>query len=240
MQARNKQLGYMGGTKVYDKTILSEKVAESIRNTIIEKNMQPGDQLQNELDLTKELNISRSTLREAIKILASTNVVEVRRGRGTFVSENLGISKDPFGINFIEEKDLLSHFFEVRLLVEPQMAEFAAVRATEEEIKNIRIAYEKVKEAITKGENHTEADIEFHNQIAKSTHNPILQRVVPIINDGIIGGYAKTKDVPETAEMVLIQHKKIMNAIENREQDSARRNMREHILYGLEQSRKKI
>lgn len=224
---------------MYDKSILSERVAESIRQTIIQKNLQPGDKLQNEIDLTKELNIGRSTLREAIKILVSTNVLEVKRGKGTYVSDNPGVAKDPLGVNFIEEKDLLSHFFEVRLLVEPQMAEFAAVRATEEEIACIRNAYDKVKEAITKGENHTEADIEFHNQIAKSTHNPILQRIVPIINDGIIGGYAKTKDVPESAEIVLTQHKKIMHAIENRDQDSARRNMREHILYGLEQSRNK-
>lgn len=222
---------------MFDKSILSEKVAENIRQMIIQKNLQPGDKLQNEIELTKDLNVSRSTLREAIKILVSTNVLEVRRGRGTFVTDNPGMTKDPLGIDFIEEKDLLSHFFEVRLLVEPQMAEFAAIRATDEEINSIRAAYEKVKEAINNGENHTEADIEFHNQIAKSTHNPILQRIVPIINDGIIGGYTKTKDVPESAEIVLTQHRKIMHAIEMRDKDLARRNMREHILYGLEQSR---
>jgi len=224
---------------MFDKSILSEKVADNIRQMIIHKNLQPGDKLQNELELTKDLNVSRSTIREAIKILVSTNVLEVKRGRGTFVSENPGITKDPLGINFIEEKDLLGHFFEVRLLVEPHMAEFAAIRATDDEIKSIREAYERVKEAIDHGIDHTEADIEFHNQIAKSTHNPILQRIVPIINDVIIGGYAKTKDVPESEEIVLTHHRKIMHAIQAREKDSARRNMREHILYGLEQSRNK-
>lgn len=223
---------------MYEKSILSEKVAQNIRQMIIDKNLEPGDKLQNELDLTKDLNVSRSTVREAIKILVSTNVLQVRRGTGTFVSANPGISKDPFGITFIEEKDLLSHFFEVRLIVEPQMAEIAAIRGTEEEISLIRKAYEHVRNAITSGLDHTEADIEFHNQIAKSTHNPILQRIVPIINDGIIGGYAKTKDIPEAAGTVLIQHRNIMHAIERRDFEMAKKYMHEHILFGLEQSKK--
>lgn len=222
----------------YDKGNLSEKVAQNIRQMILDKDLQPGDKLPNELDLTKDLNVGRSTLREAIKILVSTSVLEVRRGTGTFVSDNPGQTKDPLGITFIEEKDLLSHFFEMRLIVEPQMAEIAALRATDEEIDLIRKAYEHVKEAITQGLNHTEADIEFHNQIARSTHNPILQRIVPIINDGIIGGYAKTKDIPETSETVLIQHKNIMHAIQRRNTEFARIYMLEHIQYGLEQSKK--
>ncbi len=223
---------------VYDKSNLSEKIAQNIRQTIIDKDLHPGDKLPNELDLTKELNVSRSTLREAIKILVSTSVLEVRRGTGTFVSENPGRTKDPLGITFIEDQDLLSHFFEMRLIVEPQMAEIAAIRGTDEEIELIRKAYEHVKAAITMGLNHTGADIEFHNQIAKSTHNPILQRIVPIINDGIIGGYTKTKDIPETSDTVLEQHKNIMHAIERRNPELAKKHMLDHIQYGLELSKK--
>lgn len=222
---------------MYDKSNLSEKVAQSIRQTIIDKDLHPGDKLPNELDLTKELNVGRSTLREAIKILVSTSVLEVRRGTGTFVTDNPGRTKDPLGITFIEEKDLLSHFFEMRLIVEPQMAEIAAIRSTDEEINLIRKAYEHVKTAITMGQDHTEADIEFHNQIAKSTHNPILQRIVPIINDGIVGGYAKTKDIPETSETVLEHHKNIMHAIQRHNPELAKKYMLEHIQYGLEQSK---
>lgn len=218
---------------MYDKSILSEKVANDIRQMIIEKNLQPGDKLPNEIVLSQDLNVSRSTVREAIKVLASTGVLEVRRGMGTFVTDNPGMTKDPLGITFMEDQDLISHFFEMRLIVEPQMAEIAANRATDEEINLIRRAYEHVKSAITSGVDHTTADIEFHNQIAKSTHNPILQRIVPIINDGIIGGYAKTKDIPEAAETVLEQHKNIMHAIERRNGEQAKGFMLEHITYGM-------
>ena len=225
---------------MFDKSILSERVAERIRQMILGTNLEPGDKLPNELQLSTDLNISRSTVREAIKILVSTNVLEVRRGTGTFVSENPGIAKDPLGITIMEEEDLLPHILEMRLIVEPQMAEIAAIRGTDEEIAKIREAYEHVKNAVMKGENHTPADIEFHNQIARSTHNPILQRVVPIINDGIIGGHAKTKDYPENAETIILQHKNIMHAIERRNPELARQYMTEHIQYGLDRCRRSI
>lgn len=224
---------------MYDKTILSEKVAASIRQMIIEENLEPGDKLPNELVMTKKFNVSRSTLREAVKMLRTNNVLEVIRGHGTYVGANPGISEDPLGTTFIEEQDLLKHFFEVRLVVEPQIVEFATIRGTEAEIDEIKAAYDEVKKDIELGKNHTEADIHFHNTIAASTHNPIIQRIVPIINDGIKGGYAKTKDIKESGEEVIAQHRRIMKAIISRNPEEAKNAMRDHILYGISQIQKK-
>ncbi len=95
---------------MYDKGILSQKVAEDIRQMILDKDLKPGDKLPNEIELTATINVSRSTIREAIKILVSTNVLEVKRGRGTFVTDNPGVSKDPLGVEFMEEENLLPHF----------------------------------------------------------------------------------------------------------------------------------
>lgn len=223
---------------MYDKGILSEKVADDIRKMILEKELEPGDKLPNEIEMTDILNVGRSTLREAIKILVSTNVLEVKRGRGTFVSKNPGVLKDPLGVTFMQETNLLIHFFEMRLIIEPQIAQLAAIRATEEDIKKIKKAYEQVKLDIKNNTDHTLSDIEFHNAIAKSTHNPIIDRIVPIINDGIKGGYAKTKDIPESGEVVLIHHKKIFEAIKDKNDIVAKDSMKEHILYGFEQTKK--
>lgn len=222
---------------MYDKRILSERVAEDIRQMILTRNLQPGDKLLNEIEMTHSLNVSRSTLREAIKTLVSQNILEVHRGRGTFVSNQVGVAKDPLGISFMEEEDLITYFFEVRLMIEPQMAEMAALRGNQEDHDKIYAAYEQVKRLIKASENHTEADIDFHNEIAQATHNPILQRIVPIINDGIVGGYKRTKDNPESAEVVLEQHRLIMTAIKERNSKKARKAMEAHILYGLNQSR---
>ncbi len=219
---------------IYDKVLLSEKVAEDIRTMIVEKNLAPGEKLPNELELSEWINVSRSTVREAIKILVSTNVLEVRRGRGTFVTDNPGVPNDPLGLHFMEEDNLLLHFFEMRLILEPQMIRLAVERGTEKDIEEIKIAYEEVCQKIKTGKNHTNADIRFHNSIAQATHNPIMNRIIPIINNGIKGGYATTKDNPETSEVVLGDHQKIMDALNERDGEKAYQAMKHHIQYGME------
>lgn len=222
---------------MYDKGILSQKVADDIKKMIIEKDYRPGDKLPNELEMSKIINVSRSTIREAIKILVSTSILEVRRGKGTFVSETPGLSSDPLGMDFVEEENLLEHFFEMRLIIEPQMVKLAILRGKDEDFEDIHMAYEAVEKALTSGENHSLADIEFHNLIAKASCNPIMERIIPVINNGIQGGYAKTKDQPESAEVVGQQHRKIMKAIENRDPDAAYLAMKEHIEYGYLRSK---
>lgn len=202
---------------------------------ILNKDLRPGDKLPNELVLTEQLNVSRSTVREAIKILRSQNVLEVRRGLGTFVSAMPGVKDDPFGVHFMDEGPLLKHFYEVRLVVEPPMAQMASLRATDDDLAEIRSAYEEVKKAIEAGIDHTEADIHFHNIIAASTHNPIMQRILPVINEGIKSGYEETKDVKESSAKVLEQHRRIMHALTERRSEDAMKAMAEHIEYGMSQ-----
>lgn len=83
------------------KQLLSEKIAENIGKSIVAGFYKIGDQMPNEMELSEELGISRATLREAIKILISQNVLEVRRGIGTFVSHTPGLSSDPLGLDYI-------------------------------------------------------------------------------------------------------------------------------------------
>lgn len=219
---------------MYDKGILSEKVADDIRTMILEENLIPGDKLPNEIEMTKIINVSRSTIREAIKILVSTNVLEVKRGRGTFVTDNPGVSKDPLGVHFMEEDNLLLHFFEMRLIIEPSVVELAVQRGDDDAIDLIEKAFEEVEVLLKSGENHTLADIKFHNAIAKASNNPIMERIIPVINNGIEGGYSKTKDNPEVSEVVLEQHAKIMKFIKARYAEAAKLAMEEHIMYGFD------
>lgn len=226
------------GGNMYDKGVLSEKVAEDIRKMIYDNNLNPGDKLPNEIEMSKIINVGRSTVREAIKILVSTSVLEVRRGCGTFVCDNPGVVKDPLGVTFMTEDDLLLHFFEMRLILEPQVVELAIERGTKDDFIKIEKAHLEVEELIRAGMNHADADIHFHNAIAYATHNPIMRRIIPIINDGIIGGYSKTKDNPELSGIVVKQHQKIMEALRNRESQLAHDAMKAHILWGYERCKK--
>ncbi len=95
---------------MYPKTLLSEKIAESIIDGIRREFYKPGDQMPNEIQLAEEFKVSRATLREAFKILISKNVLTVKRGIGTFVSEIPGFSYDALGLEFI---DLKAEFGEI-------------------------------------------------------------------------------------------------------------------------------
>ncbi|NDL66206.1 FadR/GntR family transcriptional regulator [Anaerotalea alkaliphila] len=220
---------------MYDKNLLSQKVAEDIRRMIKEKELKAGDKLPNELELTASLNVSRSTVREAIKILVSTNVLEVRRGKGTYVTSKPGLVKDPLGVSLMEKANLMQHLFESRLIMEPEIAALAAQRVTPQDREKLKKAYAKVSDDISQKLDHTVHDIAFHNEIAKSAHNPVIRRILPIINEGIRAGYAETKDLPESTEMVLKHHADILEAILEGNPDKAKEAMRSHIQYGLSQ-----
>ncbi len=220
---------------MFDKVLLSEKIANNIKALIIDQKLQPGEKLPNEIELANQLNVSRSTIREAIKTLVSKNVLEIHRGKGTYVCERPGIATDPLGVTFMNKKDLLIYLFETRLIIEPEMAALAAQRATEKNIKALEDAFHILQEQILEGKDHTKFDIKFHNIIAKSTQNPIIRRIVPIINDSIIEGYQETKDIPESGEKVLRHHRRVLDAILEKNEALARQYMREHIQSGMEQ-----
>lgn len=105
---------------------LAEQVADGIMNLIQETPYKAGDKLPTEKELCERTGAGRNTVREALKILASRNVLEIRQGAGTFVSEKQGIPDDPLGFSMVNDhvkltKDLL----QVRIMLEPQIAALA-------------------------------------------------------------------------------------------------------------------
>lgn len=216
-----------------NKILLSEKIAEDIRRLIIENTYKPGEKLPNETELTQQLHVSRSTIREAIKILISLNILEIRRGNGTFVCENPGITNDPLGIAFMNKKDLLYYHFETRLIIEPEITALAAQRATDENIKKLEEAAAKVEKDIIEDRDHSQNDIIFHNIISLSSHNPIIQRVGPIINESIIAGTLKSRSIPKSIGETIKHHNNILKAIKDKNPELARMRMKEHIQFGI-------
>ncbi|WZL72454.1 FadR/GntR family transcriptional regulator [Clostridiaceae bacterium 35-E11] len=218
---------------MFDKVLLSEKVAENIKHLIIEHELKPGNKLPNEIQLARILNVSRSTIREAIKILVSKNILEIQRGKGTYVCEKPGVVTDPLGVTFMNKKDLLLYLFETRLIIEPEIAALAAQRATKKNVEDLEKSFYKMKEDILEGRNHIEMDMDFHDIVAKSSQNPIIQRIVPMINGSIKEGYLQTKDIPQSEEKVMLYHEKVLEAIKKKNAVLAEKYMREHIENGM-------
>ena len=214
---------------------LSEQAAEDILNTItVKKKYLPGDKLPNENDLSAELKISRTTLREAIRILITHNILEIKRGKGTYVTsmQNLSgdLSLDDAMTAMIGLKDLM----EIRLIIEPEIAYYAAKRATDKEIEKI-LYYGKLNESkILNGEDRTEEEQLFHNSISKSTHNDFINRLMPIINQGIYKGVILSKEKCKINDDTLIDHRAIMDYLKKRDAEGARIAMKLHIIRAMD------
>lgn len=123
-----------------DEKNLPQKISEDIIDFILNQHLQPGDKLPNEAILSKQLDIGRSSLREAMKLLASRNIVTIKQGSGTYVASSPGIVDDPFGFTFISDKkklvqDLLEIRFYSNLLLllcqQPMLIRMTSAKSTD-------------------------------------------------------------------------------------------------------------
>lgn len=211
-----------------DKRPLPQIIADKIIDLIESKELLPGKKLPSEQELMKELNVGRGTIREAIKSLVSRNIVEIRRGVGTFVAKNTGVVEDPLGFSFIDnKKKLVKDSMDVRLLLEPSIARWAARNATDSEILEIIELSKKIEIAIINDQNYSDLDVEFHTKIANSSRNLVVENLIPILNTNIRSLIDVTHAVLK--EYTILSHKKIANAIKERDEEMAEQLMREHI-----------
>lgn len=225
------------GRKEMDKeSRLSDRIADSILSMItVEQRFLPGSKLPNENILSKELNVSRTTLREAIRILATGGILEIRRGRGTYVRADFEISQSRELTSLTSAKVKIRDLYEMRLIFEPEAAYYAAVRATEEEIKRILALGKEIEERIQQKRDRTEVEQSFHKSIAKATHNEFMNQLMPVIYEGINKGVRLSESYEEAVQATLIDHKILMDFLRERNGEGARNAMRIHILHAMEQ-----
>ena len=121
-----------------EKQTLGEKTAEKLLDMIHERGYTAGDKLPTEMELCQLLGAGRNTVREALRILVSRNIVTIRQGAGTFISEKNGIPDDPLGFAMMEDRRKLTRdLLQIRVMLEPPIAALAAQNADEEDIKKL-------------------------------------------------------------------------------------------------------
>lgn len=207
---------------------LAQATAEEIIEIIRESHLKPGDRLDNEYELAKKLEVGRSTVREAVKILESRNILTIRRGAGTFVSQKEGVSTDPLGISLMgKDEEVALELLEVRMILEPESAALAAVHASKEDIMKIRRQNRKVVAMIRQGLNHAEEDAKFHQLIAESTGNRIIAKLIPIIQHSVSLAIEMTNH--RLTETTITFHTQIIDAIERGDERGARSAMVAHM-----------
>ena len=217
-----------------EKQSLSQQTARRLYSLIAaEKKLSPGEKLPNELELAQEMGVSRATLREAIRDLVAQGVLEVRRGRGTFVSQRVDEIND-FGFSTLDQvKGQLRELFELRAVFEPEMAALACRRASAEELEDILAQGERVAAAIRAGEDRTQADRDFHAAIVRATHNEFMTRLLPIISQAVETAIGSGGHSGQLAEYTLQDHALLMEFFTKRDPEGARCAMAIHMRHAM-------
>lgn len=224
--------------------LLSEIVADKIKKMIIEGEIETGSQLPSEQELAERLNVSVRSVREAEKALVSCNILEIRRGIGTFATETPGFVDDPLGFEFMETDELYPDLVEIRLIMEPEVfvlaayrgsdAEFAAAKRVLDQISQVN---QQIKEASGSDEALLEQisalDMQFHCCIYQASHNQIAQRLLPLILKTIRKLYdsEKFKDFRRSSTFYS-RHQAMYDAVLNKDVIQIRELCRAHISSG--------
>lgn len=213
---------------------LPQEIAQRIKRLITSKYLNPGDILPSEAKLCAVFGIGRSTAREAIKILKAENMLEIRKGIGTFVVNKPGVMKDPLGVSLMNQERVLENLMETRLIIEPNIAFLAAQRATKENILKLEMIMKETEEINFSHKSHMDIDVAFHNTIAEATQNDIVFRILPIINESIAAGYQETFDLIGSFDKAIKFHREVFNCIKEGDAGKAKNAMRYHLLQSMD------
>lgn len=205
---------------------LPDMVVEQLGQRIVRGDFTRRGGLPTEPQLSAELGISRNVLREAIKVLASKGLLEVRPKTGTRVRTrdnwNL-LDPDVVGWFSLDGSDLRNahDFVEFRRIIEPQASYLAALRATDEDIARIRAAFEDLHACIGQPEKVPATDIIFHRSIYDASHNTVLRHLGSLIAPLMRNQVVITTELPGSFEKGLPLHRKVTEAIAKRDPKKA-------------------
>ena len=214
---------------------LSQRTADKLRNLILtEKKYKFGDKLPNENELSEELSVSRTTLREAFHILISEGLLNVQRGKGTFVVEQMERQADS-GIDLREisrKKVTLRDLYETRMIFEPEAAALACIRASDEEIANILELGETCQKYLKKnysGEQRVKSEIAFHGALIKASHNEFIGQFLPVLTATIENTFELDHNLHIIAEDAYEDHAMIMKYLEQRNSEAIKCAIKIHL-----------
>jgi GntR family transcriptional repressor for pyruvate dehydrogenase complex len=214
-------------------TVRRDKVYEGVARQIerlILKKLQPGDKLPSERDLAEMLAVSRSSIRDAIRSLELTGMVEPRQGAGTIVRE---ISSDslvnPLANARKRKEELVGELLDFRKMLEPPLAARAAARVSDEEISEMQDILERQEQKLRAAGSTIPEDTEFHYAIALASGNSVVRKVLDTLMDLLRDSRERSLQVAGRPQKSLAGHRRILAAIKRHDAEAAELAMRRHI-----------
>lgn len=214
-------------TKVY------EQVIDQIKEMIANGTLKRGDKLPSERELVEQLQVSRTSIREALRALQIIGLVECNQGEGNFIKESFENSLfEPLSIMFMLQETSPEEILELRKVIETETTALAAKRISDDELEHMGNLITQFKEA-KDDLNGVEIDKEFHYLIAQASKNllilNILNAVSSLIDSFIKDARKKILAVEDNRELLVKQHENIYDALLKHNSKDAALYMRRHL-----------
>jgi len=207
-----------------------ENIVDQIKKMIIQGSLKIGDRLPSERELAESLKVSRTSVREALRILENMGLIECRSGDGNFVKDlTVDSLANSIALRIPLQKGTILQLFELRKIIEPGIVRIAAERVTDEDILRMESIIDKQKSIVEQGKSIADIDDEFHRSIAEASKNKMIMRII----NTVIGLETETNEsnieIKERPRQSLKSHMNILKYLKAREQEKARRAMLTHL-----------
>jgi DNA-binding FadR family transcriptional regulator len=211
-------------------------VVEELGTRIVKGELTPDTPFPIEADLGREFGASRSVIREAVKSLAARGLLESQTRTGIRVMPAMHWNLlDPEVLSWrysvMPQSQFCTELFEIRMMIEPKAADYAAQRASAREIAEIAEAFSEMSESSIKGVSGVDADLRFHRAILAASKNALLLQVGNLI---AVGLYISHQISSDSFTVFLPLHKKVLDAIMARDGAKARAAMEQLLSESLE------
>ncbi len=219
-----RNVGVQGGLVV--------RVVNEIQRVIMSGQLEPGMKLLPERELADELGVSRTVIREAVRILVAKGLLETKPGVGTIVRQ---VTSDqivePLSLLLRTQEEGISieHLHQVRRMLEVEIAGLAAVQATPDDIEELTGILDNMETVLDIPEAFVTVDADFHRGLAKTTHNPFLIILLDSIRDLMQEVRLLATRHPDLRQKVMPDHRKILERVAANDPEGARQAMEEHL-----------
>jgi GntR family transcriptional repressor for pyruvate dehydrogenase complex len=209
----------------------ADLVVERLATAIQERKFAAGERLPGEHELVEQLKVSRPVLREALARLQSMGLIDIQRGRGTFVGNATSLANCVRLLRSavtISPQELRS-YAELRSAIEVQAARQAAERATDADVVELSALLKRLDDDELPYPEALELDFHFHRKLIDIAGNPVMQNLMEVIYEFVLTQMARTTPSPKDNALGRRLHKAIVKAIRERDTDAAAAAMQQHM-----------
>jgi len=211
------------------RSLLYEEVVARLREFIDGQRLKAGDRLMSERELAERLEVSRTSVRQALTALRVLGMVEIRPGEGVYLLRGAGDLIPSLALEVLHSQVDHPMIWEVREAIETQAARLAAQRRDEDDLRRMRAALEAMEESIAEGGEGVIGDRHFHEAIMRAAHNPMLEQLFSQLAEAVDRTSQTSLSLKGQPPISLVAHRAIYDAIRDGSEEEAGEHMRGHV-----------